>query len=182
MTHEYFFKCFKYYLGGHLKTAQHLAAHEGWSACHARCQQDSTAVMWAATGGHKEILQWLILEQECDVNLQNKVGRTALMFAAKYGHSHCLRWMVEKCKADIQIRALDDSDVFAWAVFGADVETLETVASLLAPAELHRKNKFGCTAIHWAATGGNVQVLKWLYARGKKRNFYFHLLLFVDYY
>ena len=88
------------------------------------------------------------------------------MFAAKYGHCDCLRWMVEEAGADIRIRASDDSDVFAWAVFGADIETMETVASLLEPAELHRTNKFGCSAVHWAATGGSVVVLKWLYARG----------------
>ena len=46
------------------------------------------------------------------------------------------------------------------------MSTLETVASYLTKNDLHHRNKFGCTAIHWAATGGNVLVLKWLYEKG----------------
>ena len=155
-------KCFR----GDFAGVKKLVIQHNWSAIYARCQQESTAVHWACTGGHLEIIQWLVTEVGCDVNAQNKVGRTPLMFAAKYGHCDCIRWMVEDAGANIHIRAADDSDVFAWAVFGANIPTLETVASLLSPTEIHRKNKFGCTAIHWAAAGGDVKVLKWLHARG----------------
>jgi hypothetical protein len=154
--------CFR----GDLAAAQQLAA-DGWGAAHAVCQQASTAVHWAASGGHMEVLRWLVAEPgACDVNATNKVGRTALMFAAKYGHCECLRWLVEEAGADISIHAADDSDVLAWAVFGGDIATLETVASLLPAGAMHHRNRFGCTAIHWAAASGNVAVLKWLYTRG----------------
>ena len=93
-------------------------------------------------------------------------GLTALMFAAKYGQHKCLRWLVEEAGADIGIHAADDSDVLAWAVFGGDLATLETVVSLLPGSALHHRNKFGCTAVHWAAAGGDVAVLAWLYSRG----------------
>jgi len=53
--------------------------------------------------------------------------------------------------------------VFDWAVFGGDLTTLATTAELLPPSELHAANRFGCTAIHWAASGGSVAVLRWLY-------------------
>ena len=53
--------------------------------------------------------------------------------------------------------------MFDWAVFGGDLTTLATTAELLPPSELHAANRFGCTAIHWAASGGSVAVLRWLY-------------------
>ena len=66
-------------------------------------------MMWAASGGHLEILTWLVEECGCDVDARNKVGRTALMFAAKYAHHECLRWLVCNAKADPSLRAEDDS-------------------------------------------------------------------------
>ena len=37
---------------------------------------------------------------------------------------------------------------------------------MLPPAELHATNRFGCTAVHWAAAGGDVSVMRWLSERG----------------
>jgi hypothetical protein len=58
---------------------------------------------------------------------------------------------------------VSSAGVFDWAVFGGDLTTLETTAELLPPSELHAANRFGCTAIHWAASGGSMAVLRWLY-------------------
>ncbi len=153
--------CFR----GDLATARRLAADQ-WHPQHAVCQQGSTAMMWAASGGHLEVLEWLVTDCGCDINARNKVGRTASMFAAKYGHHECLRWLISTAAADISLRAEDDSGVFDWAVFGGDLLTLQTAAETLPPAELHAANRFGCTAIHWAASGGSVAVLRWLYEHG----------------
>ena len=154
--------CFR----GDLATARSLAA-DTWHPQYAVCQQGSTAMMWAASGGHLEVLQWLV-DCGCDVNARNKVGRTPSMFAAKYGHHECLRWLMSPsaAAADTSLRAEDDSGLFDWAVFGGDLLTLQTAAELLPPAELHAANRFGCTAIHWAASGGSVAVLRWLYEQG----------------
>ena len=155
---------------GNLIKCQQLFQQENWNPVHAVCQQESSSVHWAAGGGHLDVLTWLLFEMKCDVNAKNKVGRTPLMFAAKYGQTDCVRWLIETGKADIHMHAKDDSDVLAWAVYGCsgtgDLSTLETVASYLTKNDLHHRNKFGCTAIHWAATGGNVLVLKWLYEKG----------------
>ena len=121
---------------------------------------------WAATGGHLAVLDWLVQETGCDVNARNKVGRTPLMFAAKYGHAAVVRWLIESARADPALRADDDSGAFDWAVYGADIATLEAVAALVPPEDIHAKNKFGCTAVHWASSGGDVTVLQWLYVRG----------------
>eukprot|EP01043_Picozoa_sp_COSAG02_P041065 COSAG02_NODE_3376_length_6847_cov_2.337433_2_plen_1057_part_00 len=153
--------CFR----GDLVKARSLAASQ-WCPQYAECQQGSTAMMWAASGGHLEVLEWLVRDCGCDINARNKVKRTALMFAAKYGHHECLRWLISTGAADTSLRAEDDSGVFDWAVFGGDLMTLRAAAELLPPAELHAANRFGCTAVHWAASGGNVAVLRWLNEHG----------------
>ena len=70
---------------------------------------------------------------------------TAYHSTSRYGHRQCLRWLVQEAGADMALHAANDSDVFAWAVFGGDLPTLQTVAELLPPGALHHRNKFGCT-------------------------------------
>jgi ankyrin repeat protein len=35
------------------------------------------------------------------------------------------------------------------------------------PSLIHRKNKFDCSAAHWAGAGGRVEVMQWLYYKGE---------------
>ena len=54
---------------------------------------------------------------------------------------------------------------FDWAVLSGDVETMELLAAH-PDVDIHAMNKFGCAAVQWASSAGQVASLQWLQAKG----------------
>lgn len=52
-----------------------------------RNKKGMSALMYATSGGHRDVASILLSQSRCDVNLSTLVGYTALMFAAECGHS-----------------------------------------------------------------------------------------------
>lgn len=143
----------------------------GWDPRRVVDRRGSTALMWAAGEGHLPIVE--LLFEKCpdlDPNQTNKAGRTALMQAAKAGHTEIFRFLVD-AGADIRLRSNDGSTVFHWAVHGGYVTMVETIFAI-DPAMAQWTNDFGCSAVHWAAAAGHLEVCKWLMTY----DFDFHLL------
>ena len=149
---------------GDLATAKLLQQTKEWSPQHAIDKHGSTALMFTIGGGHIQCAKWL-LQQGVDVNIQNKEGRSALMFAAKYGQLEAIKWLVGTCGANLRLESSDGSTVWDWSMLGCNLEVMAYISSL-APDLLHKTNSFNCNAVHWAAAGGNVAVLKWLMHAG----------------
>ena len=151
--------CFR----GDLEAAKALVA-AGWEPQRAVCKAGSTPLLWAASGGHVHIMDWLFDTTAPDVNEGNDVGRTALMFAVKYRHIVAAQWLMAK-GADVRAASKDGSPVFHWAIFGGDLAIMNWLSGLDG-VDLHASNNFGCTAVHWAAAKGDVSVMRWLFDHG----------------
>ena len=151
---------------GDLETARWLAnsGESSWLPAHAADRHGSTALMWAAGAGHLHVVQWLVDEIGVPVDAKNKERRTALMWACKTGQRACALYLLDR-GADPNLRMKDDSTAFDWAVHSGSIETMECLA---ARVDLHAINKFGCSAVLWAAASGQVDALKWLQAHGLK--------------
>lgn len=54
-----------------------------------------TALMVAATVGHKAIVE-MLLEKNADVNRQDDDGSTALIYASLYGHNEIVRMLLSR--------------------------------------------------------------------------------------
>ena len=61
-----------------------------------------TALMWASRKGHKDIIEILLLNEETNINQQDKDGKTALMNAASRGHKEIVDLLLA-AKANIKI-------------------------------------------------------------------------------
>lgn len=136
----------------------------GWDPSHAADKHGSTALMWAAGGGHLPLVRWLVEECAVGVDAANKEQRTALQWACKTGCARVASYLLT-AGADPMHRMKDGSTAFDWAVASADVPTMELLAAD-ERVDIHALNKFGCAAVSWAAASGDVATLRWLQARG----------------
>lgn len=63
----------------------------------------STALHWAASGGHVECAQMLLQIPNVEINVQNKLGDTALHNAAWKNHPEIVQMLLERgARADLQ--------------------------------------------------------------------------------
>ncbi|KAE8950869.1 hypothetical protein PR001_g33971 [Phytophthora rubi] len=60
--------------------------------------------MVAATGGHIDVVRFLVIDCGADVNTKDDYGRTALMVAATVGHIEVVRFLVIDCGADVNTK------------------------------------------------------------------------------
>ena len=72
----------------HTHTRTHAHVHHRPFACHAVDRHGSTALHWAAGGGHMHVCRWLLEEAQADaLHTQPASGRNALHWAARNGHA-----------------------------------------------------------------------------------------------
>jgi len=146
------------------------AAGSARAAEHVRRTRDkhgSTALHWAAGGGHVAVLTLLarLGISMSDMGGQ-KDGRTALHWAARNGHVAACRWLVEG-GADPNATTHDGTSAIHWAVWRGELQVARYLVDE-AGADLHAMNGYGCNAIQWAAQsdGGALLVCRWLRERG----------------
>ena len=117
-----------------------------------------TALMWAAQGGHKAVVQ-LLLEKGANVEAKNKYRETALHGAARGGHEAVVRLLLEK-GADVEAKSKYGGTALDGAVRGRH----EAVVRLLLEngADVEAKSKYGGTALCGAVRGGHEAVVRLL--------------------
>lgn len=118
----------------------------GWRAGYAADKHGNTPLMWAAGGGHLDVLVWLLEEVGVGVDAANKDGRTALMWGCKAGQLEAVNYLLHGAGADPSLRMKDDSSAFDWAVLSGHVPTMELLAAHPL-VDVHKLNKFGCAAV-----------------------------------
>lgn len=135
----------------------------------AKDKDGRTALMDAADGGHTEIVR-LLLGKGADVNAKNNMGRTALMYTAK-GHKETPAEVMR----DIYVanKSLTGADILLTTAAyenGAHTEyitDIETVKLLLEKgADVNARNKWGKTALMYAADEGHTDIVKLLVEKG----------------
>lgn len=133
---------------------------------------------WAAGAGNLDGLKELVdaLPGGIEEAVHMKAGRdgaTPLHWAAAGakpkefgcgGHTDMCKFILENCAGDeknaVNTLTKDGNSVLMWAAWSA---TLDAVKLLIRHrADPTAQNRNGCTVAHWAASGGNLEVCKYL--------------------
>jgi ankyrin repeat protein len=133
-----------------------------------------TALMWASTYSNRspydEMAKFLI-NAGADVNIRAKDGTTALLDAA--GSSKEITLMLVEKGADITARKDDGRGIFTSCIFGilmgaTDIELAEYMLSKGADVNESATSGDveGWTAIHYACSNGNMELIKFLIKNG----------------
>jgi ankyrin repeat protein len=139
----------------------------GWDAARCCDRHGSTALLWAAGGGHLEACRFLVHEAGCDAAAaQPRDGRTALHWAARNGHTAVVAWLVEHAGCDAAAGTRDGTTALQWAVWRGHLHTVDWLAARC--ADWRGANAYGCAAPHWAAMRDEnaPAICDWLHARG----------------
>ena len=117
-----------------------------------------TALMWASSRGHKEIVK-LLLKYNANVDIQDSDEWTALMWASLGGHKEIVKLLLEDHNANVDIQ---DSDGWTALMIASSYGHKEIVKVLLdhnAKIDI-QSNYYGVTALMWASRNGHKEVVK----------------------
>ena len=121
--------------------------------------EEKTALIWTAEGGHRECLN-LLVQSQASVQTADNYGMTALIYAAHNGHDGCLRALLA-AKADVQAAASDGTTALMYsALYGHD-GCLRQLLEAKADVESATPGD-GRTALIRAAQKGNDDCLRQL--------------------
>ncbi len=138
---------------GDLVAVNTLIAHG--ADVNAKDGNGQTALYWATTGGHTDVMQTL-LAHGADVNAKNISGQTALEVAAQLGHNDVVKTLLAR---GADVNAQDEFGYTALEV-AAQFGHNDVVKTLLAHgADVHAKDKSGYTALKQASGHPNTVAL-----------------------
>lgn len=152
---------------GDLATLQALQASGGWWLDQTD-HHGSSAVHWAAGGGHLDIVKWLI-ESVDPASATRPVskrkrrdGRQPIHWAARNGCMDVLEYLLGNQEHVVEAPTFDGTTPLHLACFGGSVAAARRL--LQAGARVDTENDWGCNSTHWAAMGGSVGILELLAA------------------
>ena len=144
-------------------------------------EKSSEELVEAAEQGNLQKVRSLI-HAGADLNAPDpKEGLTPLIAAVQYGHTAIVEALI-KAGADLNRKdELNQSTPLMWAVrkseseegkVTAPIEKKYDIAKLLiqSGADIHLKNRWGSTALQWAADSGNLLMVQALIERGADVN------------
>jgi len=150
---------------GDLSRIKSLVEEGGWDPKTSFDRHGSSALLWAAGGGHLQVCQYLVDRCNVPVDLaQKRDGRNAMHWACRNGRIGVCRWL-HKRGVSVNLPTKDGTAPLHWAVWKRHVEVCRWLVEE-AKADLHVKNSFGCNAMQWAAMSGDLKVAKWLVGKG----------------
>jgi ankyrin repeat protein len=126
----------------------------------------ASPLMWAAGGGHLDMVRYLIEECLClpgqpQRGKRSFSGRTALHWAARNGHLPVVDYLVDHCQANLEDATIDGTTAFCWACWQCHLSIMKFLHEK--GCNIHSKNSFGCNAVLWCAQGkGDVSAMEWL--------------------
>nr|XP_027221882.1 serine/threonine-protein phosphatase 6 regulatory ankyrin repeat subunit C-like [Penaeus vannamei] len=165
-------------LGGHDRVVRELI--RGGADVGAKTPEGLSCVHYAAQGGHISTVMAL-LESRCDIEAVTKDGSTALHLAAAQGHATAVEWLVGQ--AGLKVTSVNKKrqtalDLARKAGHKATAQSLVQfqISHILAAGDVGtlrqlveefdlddlcaRENDKGFRSVHYAACGGNVEILK----------------------
>jgi ankyrin repeat protein len=114
----------------------------------------------AASGGHLQVVKYLVGEAGADVRLAAPDGNTPLMWAARQGHVDVVEYLL--CRQDINIDAKNAKGATALdaACAQGHLEVVKLLVAAGAMVNPQHSNEWG--PLVSAALGGHLQVVKYL--------------------
>lgn len=154
----------------------------------ARDRHGAPLLLWAAGGGHADLLRYFV--QECGCHPDRTVqrgkrafdGRTALHWAARKGHVDVVEYLLSFDDDDdvdddgineqaihkrMEAATADGTTAFCWAAWQAHRPVLKLLHQR--GCRVDTCNQFGCNAVLWAAQGpggGDPTLIEWLESVG----------------
>ena len=116
----------------------------------------------AARGGHLKCVQALLQDTRVDSNAQDTFGRTSLALAAASGHASIVKVLLLHPLIIVDIPDRQQSTPIFWAVEGSLGGSLQTLTHLMNDHRVDQDHtdKYGRTALSWAAEDGSYDTVK----------------------
>jgi ankyrin repeat protein len=174
---------------GNLPGLQHHIRHSNFQPASFVDPKGATPLMWAAGGGHLDMVRYLLENCHCDPLQPQKgkrsfAGRTALHWAARNGHLEVVQYLLVASSsssssssspgaADKQRQQLleaatqDGTTAFGWACWQRHLEVMKCLCH--AGCQMDGVNSFGCSPVLWCSQGTNgdgLAALQWLKEQG----------------
>jgi hypothetical protein len=129
----------------------------------------ASLLLWAAGGGHLDMVVYLVETCGCDARKGQQqdrrgfAGRTALHWACRKGHLTVVRYLLHYCgRPALEDRTADGTTAVGWAAWQGQQDILECLHDEYG-CDMLVVNKFGCNALLWAAQGtATPATMKWL--------------------
>lgn len=135
----------------------------------------TTVLMIASSYYYYDDMVEYLIRKGADVNLKDKEGKTALLWASSNSLENAKILIANSAK--VNEAANDGMTPFLQATFGVSsgkvpIEMCDLLRKNGAKvnAELTRKSALGWTALHYAVTNGNVELVKYLIKHGANVN------------
>ena len=112
----------------------------------------SSALHWAAGGGHTAACEWLVGEKNVPVDAtRRKDGRAPTHWAARNGRLEVLAWLVSR-GADANAVTYDGDTPFNLAVWQGHDHVARFLVETVPGVDPTKRNRWGCNALLWACT------------------------------
>ncbi|CAN0314546.1 unnamed protein product [Ectocarpus sp. 12 AP-2014] len=155
------------------ETLRLLRSH-GWD-CWETDRRGRTALFWAAGGGSVEACEALV-EGEGGLRPQDSGGdgSTPLHWAVAGvetrrfgtgGHVNVCRWLLD-LGVDTKARTSEGNTVVMWAAWAGGLDATRWAVEEAGALDLDAANANGCTVAHWASSGGDEAVCRYLHSKG----------------
>ena len=149
---------------GDLTTLKRLVEVEHWDAqTSVDHVHGSTALLWAAGGGHLNVCQYLVEQCHADpearqLGRRSFGGRTALHWAARRGHIDVCQWLIERAQVPVDTMTDDGTTPFCWCCWQGHTELARYLVKK--GCDPHAINRYGCNVTMWSVQGcANVELL-----------------------
>lgn len=163
---------------GDLATLHQLVHSKQWDPVAFVDRKGATSLMWAAGGGHLDIVKYLLESCCCDPMQPQRgkrsfAGRTALHWAARNGHLMVVQYLVESTsnKNDkqqlLEVATQDGTTAFGWACWQRHMDVMQFLHQQ--GCTLDGVNSFGCSPVLWCSQGSSgdgLAALQWLKIQG----------------
>lgn len=146
-----------------------LATEEGRNEVRHSATEDMSALAWAASLGHCQIVRQLLAVSGVAVDVLDANGWTPLIWAAKDNLHSVVRLLID-AGADVQRGSQDEgTTALMWAAQRGGMRSVRDLVEK-GGADVQQASTDGSTALLWAARAGQTSVVEFLLDKGADVN------------